>query len=193
MNNTTFLPLKEFAGINTSQFLRTVGMGWCTSKCAWALVWKTHVLWMLYGHWVCGAQLGLGGPCRHWQCVWGTWCHGKGDLHLGCLHSNVLVHTSPHCTCNVLCRDVLLIHISALCAVIFPWRQALRWGWKCKAGQKLKAAGATAWWERRVVYHFSTSTAGLAKTPVVPSVFSAPRAWIFWGIKSFERNFHESV
>lgn len=117
---------------------------------------------MLYGHLVYGAQLGLGGLCRHWQCVWGSWCHGRGDLHLGCLHSNVLVHTRPHCTCNARCRDVILIHIPALCAIIFPWRQALRQtgGWKCKAGQELRPAGETAWWERRVVCHFSTTTAG---------------------------------
>lgn len=145
---------------------------------------------MSYGQWVCGAQLGLGRGMQTLAVCLGELCHDRADLHLGCLHSNVLVHTSPPCTCNVRCGDVLLIHLPALCAIIFPWRQT--WEWKCKEGQKLRPAGSTAWWESRVVYHFSTTTAGQEKT-VVPSVFSAPRAWIWQGIKSFERNFHESV
>lgn len=130
--------------------------------------------------------------CTHSVC--GNRCHSARDLHLGWLHSNVLVHTSPHCTCNIPCRDVLLIHIPAPCAIIFPQRQAPRqiWEWKCKAEWKLRPAGATTRGERRAVYPRSSATCRTSKDSCNPfGALSSPCLNMLGNQTLW--NFHEPV
>lgn len=68
-----------------------------TSKYAWAVVWKAHVLWMSHRHWLCGAQLGLGDHAD------------TGSVSGGADAMTGEIYTSAASTVTSLCTQVLTV------------------------------------------------------------------------------------